>query len=162
MPTAPDSLRKKIQQLQTRLTAIEAQQTAARRGALTFLRQTITELGLSAADVTEALRGGTATTGRKGTRRGRPTKAGKAGKAAAAPKAGTRAGRPGKRKAGAAKRAARGAAKGGAAKGRAGGKVPAKYRGPEGETWSGRGKQPRWLAALVATGRTPAEFLIAT
>ncbi|MDQ8150828.1 MAG: H-NS histone family protein, partial [Gemmatimonadota bacterium] len=41
-----------------------------------------------------------------------------------------------------------------------GGKVPAKYRGPNGEVWSGRGKQPRWLAALVAEGRSPAEFLI--
>lgn len=23
--------------------------------------------------------------------------------------------------------------------------VPAKYRGPEGQTWSGRGRQPKWL-----------------
>ena len=27
--------------------------------------------------------------------------------------------------------------------------VPAKYRGPDGETWSGRGLTPRWLAALM-------------
>ncbi|MES2941324.1 MAG: H-NS histone family protein, partial [Pseudomonadota bacterium] len=26
--------------------------------------------------------------------------------------------------------------------------VPAKYRGAEGQTWSGRGLTPRWLAAL--------------
>lgn len=36
----------------------------------------------------------------------------------------------------------------------------AKYRGPNGETWSGRGLTPRWLAALVAEGRTKDEFLI--
>ena len=42
------------------------------------------------------------------------------------------------------------------------GKVPAKYRNPANskETWSGRGKQPRWLAAYVAEGRKPEEFLI--
>ena len=28
------------------------------------------------------------------------------------------------------------------------------------ETWSGRGKQPRWLAALTAKGRKVEEFLI--
>jgi|SRR5690606_2664458 len=42
------------------------------------------------------------------------------------------------------------------------GKVPPKYRNPENpkETWTGRGKQPRWLAAYVAQGRDVAEFLI--
>ncbi len=38
--------------------------------------------------------------------------------------------------------------------------APAKYRGPNGETWSGRGLMPRWLAALVAQGRTREEFAI--
>jgi DNA-binding protein H-NS len=38
--------------------------------------------------------------------------------------------------------------------------VAAKYRGPSGETWSGRGLMPRWLAALVAQGRTKEEFAI--
>ena len=38
--------------------------------------------------------------------------------------------------------------------------VAAKYRGPNGETWSGRGLTPRWLAALVAQGRTKEEFAI--
>jgi DNA-binding protein H-NS len=32
--------------------------------------------------------------------------------------------------------------------------VAAKYRGPNGETWSGRGRQPRWL------GDDPKKFLI--
>ena len=38
--------------------------------------------------------------------------------------------------------------------------VPAKYRGPEGQTWSGRGLMPRWLSALVAQGQTKEEFAI--
>ena len=38
--------------------------------------------------------------------------------------------------------------------------VPAKYRGPDGETWSGRGLTPRWLAALVTQGRAKEEFSI--
>jgi len=41
------------------------------------------------------------------------------------------------------------------------GSLPAKYRGPNGEAWSGRGHTPRWLDALVAQGRTKEEFLIA-
>jgi|SRR5262249_48174918 len=28
-------------------------------------------------------------------------------------------------------------------------KVPPKYRGPSGETWSGRGAKPRWLVAAI-------------
>ncbi len=155
MPTAPDSLRKKIQQLQTKLTAIEAQQSAARTAALTFLRQAIADLGLSAEDVAAALAGA----GRGTTRRGRPAKGTKGAKGSTGARKGPKA-KQGRRKKTAAKTAAKPAAKG-RAKGAAGVKVPAKYRGPAGETWSGRGKQPRWLAALVAEGRTPTEFLIA-
>lgn len=44
--------------------------------------------------------------------------------------------------------------------GKAGAKVAAKYRGPKGETWSGRGSMPRWLAELVAQGRTRESFAI--
>ena len=42
------------------------------------------------------------------------------------------------------------------------GKVAAKYSNPENakETWTGRGKQPRWLAAYTAKGRDLGEFLI--
>ena len=36
----------------------------------------------------------------------------------------------------------------------------AKFRGPNGESWSGRGLMPRWLSALVAQGRTREEFAI--
>jgi DNA-binding protein H-NS len=39
--------------------------------------------------------------------------------------------------------------------------VAPKYRGPNGETWSGRGMPPKWLTALEATGRRREEFLIA-
>ncbi len=52
-----------------------------------------------------------------------------------------------------------------AAKGKskkAGTVVAAKYRGPNGETWTGRGLMPRWLSALVAQGQTRDEFAIKT
>jgi DNA-binding protein H-NS len=38
--------------------------------------------------------------------------------------------------------------------------APVKFRGPSGETWTGRGKQPRWLKALVDAGRKADEFRI--
>lgn len=38
--------------------------------------------------------------------------------------------------------------------------VAAKYRGPNGETWSGRGLSPKWLSALVAAGGTKEQYLI--
>ena len=38
--------------------------------------------------------------------------------------------------------------------------VPAKYRGPEGQMWSGRGLTPRWLKSLLESGQTKEEFLI--
>lgn len=40
--------------------------------------------------------------------------------------------------------------------------VAPKYKGPNGELWSGRGLTPRWLATLVEQGRPKDEFLIAT
>lgn len=42
------------------------------------------------------------------------------------------------------------------------GKVAPKYRNPgnTSETWTGRGKQPRWLAAHTGQGRKLDEFLI--
>lgn len=40
------------------------------------------------------------------------------------------------------------------------GMVAPKYRGPNGETWTGRGRQPKWLAALIAEGHALEEFLI--
>ncbi len=39
--------------------------------------------------------------------------------------------------------------------------VPAKYRHPEsGETWTGRGKAPRWITSAEAQGKKRDEFLI--
>lgn len=42
------------------------------------------------------------------------------------------------------------------------GKVAPKYRNPDNsaETWTGRGKQPRWLAAMTKSGRKLEEFAI--
>ena len=43
----------------------------------------------------------------------------------------------------------------------AGRKVAAKYRHPKsGETWAGRGAQPRWLTAEMKAGKKPDDFLI--
>jgi DNA-binding protein H-NS len=42
----------------------------------------------------------------------------------------------------------------------AGKPVAAKYRGPNGETWSGRGLTPRWLATLVEQGQSKESFAI--
>lgn len=55
-------------------------------------------------------------------------------------------------------RATRGVAK----KARKLGKVPPKYRNPDNpeETWTGRGRQPRWLTAYTDQGRNREEFLI--
>ena len=46
------------------------------------------------------------------------------------------------------------------AKTKAPGSVAAKYRGPNGESWTGRGLAPRWLSALIAQGRKKEEFAI--
>lgn len=38
--------------------------------------------------------------------------------------------------------------------------VAAKYCGPNGETWSGRGLTPRWLAGLISQGKQKEDFAI--
>lgn len=43
---------------------------------------------------------------------------------------------------------------------KAGVAVAAKYRGPNGETWSGRGLTPKWLSTLIAQGQTKESFAI--
>ena len=40
-------------------------------------------------------------------------------------------------------------------------KAPIKYRGPNGEAWSGRGLAPRWLSALEQKGKKRDSFLVA-
>lgn len=145
----PDVIREKIHELQSKLERIETQQRAARVAALGFVSEALERLGLTLQEVAAGVgsRGGRkAKVGRPPTRR--KTKGTKQG--------GTR-GRPAKAATKGAKATGSKTTQRGASKGR---KVPAKYRGPNGEAWSGRGKQPRWLAALVAEGRSPSEFLI--
>jgi DNA-binding protein H-NS len=38
--------------------------------------------------------------------------------------------------------------------------VAAKYRGPNGEVWSGRGLTPKWMVALIAQGQTKESFAV--
>lgn len=38
--------------------------------------------------------------------------------------------------------------------------VKAKYRGPEGQEWSGRGKPPKWMVPLLDSGRKKEDFLV--
>jgi DNA-binding protein H-NS len=39
-------------------------------------------------------------------------------------------------------------------------KVAAKYRGPGGETWAGRGATPSWMKEAVKIGKSREDFLI--
>jgi DNA-binding protein H-NS len=39
--------------------------------------------------------------------------------------------------------------------------APIKYRGPNAETWTGRGLAPNWLSALIAQGHKKEDYLIA-
>lgn len=39
-------------------------------------------------------------------------------------------------------------------------KVAPKYRGPKGETWTGRGRAPLWLTALETDGKKRDSYLI--
>ena len=38
--------------------------------------------------------------------------------------------------------------------------VEAKYRGPNGESWSGRGIMPKWMQALVTEGKSKQDFAV--
>ena len=38
--------------------------------------------------------------------------------------------------------------------------APIKYKGPQGETWTGRGLAPRWMTALVSQGHTKEQYLL--
>ena len=42
----------------------------------------------------------------------------------------------------------------------AGKPVAAKFTGPNGESWSGRGLTPRWLTTLISQGRTKEDFAV--
>lgn len=43
---------------------------------------------------------------------------------------------------------------------KAGGKVAVKYRDADGNTWTGRGLQPRWLKAALAAGKKIEDFRV--
>jgi len=55
---------------------------------------------------------------------------------------------------------ARGRTRKPAATAKSGNPAPVKFRGPNGETWTGRGLMPRWLAALVAQGQAKESFAV--
>lgn len=38
--------------------------------------------------------------------------------------------------------------------------IPVKYRGPNGEEWSGRGRQPKWLTVMEAQGKTREDYRV--
>ena len=61
-----------------------------------------------------------------------------------------------------ARRLVRRSASGGGSLGGGGKPVAAKYRNPDKpqETWSGRGREPKWLAEKIAAGRPRDNFLI--
>ncbi|HZV20384.1 MAG TPA: H-NS histone family protein [Hyphomicrobiales bacterium] len=40
------------------------------------------------------------------------------------------------------------------------GPQPPKYRGPNGELWSGKGPPPKWMKPLLAKGKKKEDFLI--
>lgn len=42
----------------------------------------------------------------------------------------------------------------------AGKKAPIRYKDDNGNTWSGRGHQPRWLKMAIANGRMLEDFLV--
>lgn len=63
-----------------------------------------------------------------------------------------KAGRPAKVKVAKAPKAAR----------KSGQTVAPKFRGPNGETWSGRGLTPKWLASLVAQGQSKESFAVSS
>ncbi len=69
------------------------------------------------------------------------------------PKA-ARAGKPGRPP------KAKGAVKAPKAARKAGTPVAAKFRGPNGETWSGRGLTPKWLTSLIAQGQSKESFAV--
>jgi DNA-binding protein H-NS len=51
-------------------------------------------------------------------------------------------------------------ARGGRGSALKGKKVAPKYRGPDGETWAGRGATPRWMKAAIKEGKKLDSFLI--
>lgn len=38
--------------------------------------------------------------------------------------------------------------------------VAAKFKGPNGESWSGRGRQPKWIVSALAAGKKMEDFRV--
>ena len=45
-------------------------------------------------------------------------------------------------------------------RGDAGKPIAAKFRSPDGETWSGRGRMPKWLTRATAEGKSKEDFAV--
>ena len=52
------------------------------------------------------------------------------------------------------------AGQGGKTRKSGGAPLPVKYRGPSGEEWSGRGRLPKWLQVLEASGKSRDQFKV--
>lgn len=129
-----DLLRASIKKLERQLQAVEKRQNSIRAEAIKFLVDAQDRLGLTLADLP------TATGKTRGRKTGRLMRAQKVGGATSP---GSRGKKPKKSQARKKRRT-----------------VAPKYRSPDGDTWTGRGKTPRWLSALLARGRRKEEFLI--
>jgi len=43
---------------------------------------------------------------------------------------------------------------------KSGNPAPVKFRGPNGETWTGRGLTPKWLSSRIAAGQSREDFAV--
>ena len=113
---------------------LQKKATAARKAemdnALREVRRLVAEFGLTAKDI--------------GLEKGPAKAAAKPGRPGRKPAAVKAVGRP----------------RGGARKSTAGKKVPPKYCGPNGELWTGRGRQPLWVANALNAGAKLDDFEI--
>jgi DNA-binding protein H-NS len=135
-------------ELQTQIEDLQRQAAAARKEELATtirdIRRKIAEFGLTAADIGLAppTAGSAPGRGRKPGSKGpgRPAARAEGDQAQAPAKAGRRK----------ARKSADGPVK----------KVAPKYRGPQGEEWTGRGRKPKWVEAELAAGRSLNDLLI--
>lgn len=123
-------LQAQIEDLQKQAAVVRTRQYAK---AVADIAATMKAFGISLDEVRKAL-------AKKGA--ARPKKAAKAAEARPGPKAkAKKAAKPGRPK-------------------KARKPVPVKFKGPKGETWTGRGKQPVWLRDLLKDGRALDEFKV--
>ena len=140
-------------QLQAQIEKLQKEAEAARKReiaeTIANIKHAIKTFGLTAEDLgLSSLIGGKAA-GKRGRKPGRPASVTKAGA-----KRGRKPGRP-------AKAVAKTAAKKTKKAGDKRSVVAPKYRdSATGMTWTGRGKQPKWLAAYIKSGKKLADFAI--